>query len=480
MNDRIVVKRGVANMKDETGIIQSFETEIISILRSDLTPDNKVSLLDEYHDYELSQTLLAMDLEDRRRFFLLFKSEVLANIIAHLDPIDVIPILKEMHLSDAGKILNEMQGDDLVDILQAFDTRDERVTFLSLINIEKRNSIKTMIDYDDTVVGSIMNNNYVAIDSTVTVKFAIKELVQKAPKVEFINNIYVTDNQLLSGVLSLKEIISAGNQPDRPITEIMTVNLVSVFPTTHKEEAIQLMKDYDFYLLPVIDYERRLLGVISFDDVTEAIDTESDTDYAKLAAISDISIDDDSESIFSSVKKRFPWLVVLLIFDIATSSIVSGFESTLTALPMLALFMPLILNMAGNTGTQSLGVIIGLFAKNKLNDRKTIWLHLFKEFLVGLFNGLIIGVLLFGVVLGIKMITGSTFSTAFPFALVVGTAIAVALAVSTLSGAIIPLAVKLLKIDPAVASGPFITTIDDIIALVIYFSLAILMLGNLL
>jgi len=280
--------------------------------------------------------------------------------------------------------------------------------------------------------------------------------------------------------LSLKEIISAGNQPDRPITEIMTVNLVSVFPTTHKEEAIQLMKDYDFYLLPVIDYERRLLGVISFDDVTEAIDTESDTDYAKLAAISDISIDDDSESIFSSVKKRFPWLVVLLIFDIATSSIVSGFESTLTALPMLALFMPLILNMAGNTGTQSLGVIIGLFAKNKLNDRKTIWLHLFKEFLVGLFNGLIIGVLLFGVVLGIKMITGSTFSTAFPFALVVGTAIAVALAVSTLSGAIIPLAVKLLKIDPAVASGPFITTIDDIIALVIYFSLAILMLGNLL
>ena len=108
-------------MKNETEIIQSFETEIISILRSDLTPDNKVSLLDEYHDYELSQTLLAMDLEDRRRFFLLFKSEVLANIIAHLDPIDVIPILKEMHLSDAGKILNEMQGDDLVDILQAFD-----------------------------------------------------------------------------------------------------------------------------------------------------------------------------------------------------------------------------------------------------------------------------------------------------------------------------------------------------------------------
>ncbi|MFA7144871.1 MAG: hypothetical protein WC088_06380, partial [Candidatus Izemoplasmatales bacterium] len=131
-------------MKNETEIIQSFETEIISILRSDLTPDNKVSLLDEYHDYELSQTLLAMDLEDRRRFFLLFKSEVLANIIAHLDPIDVIPILKEMHLSDAGKILNELQGDDLVDILQAFDTRDERVTFLSLINIEKRNSIKTM------------------------------------------------------------------------------------------------------------------------------------------------------------------------------------------------------------------------------------------------------------------------------------------------------------------------------------------------
>ncbi|MDD3126728.1 MAG: magnesium transporter [Candidatus Izemoplasmatales bacterium] len=467
-------------MNEETDLTQSFEAEILSILHSDSSPENKISLLDEYHDYELSQTLLAMTHDDRHRFFLLFKPDVIANIIAQLAPHDVIPILNEMHLSDAGKILNEMQGDDLVDLLQAFASRDERVTFLSLINIEKRNSIKRMIDYDETVVGSIMNNNYVEIDSASTVKAAIKTLVQSAPKVEFVNNIYITENHLLTGVLSLKEIISAGNQPDRPIADIMTINLISVFPTTPKAEAIQLMKDYDFYLLPVIDHERMLLGVISFDDITEAIDTESDTDYAKLAAVSDITINEDAETVFTTVKKRFPWLIVLLAFDLGTSSIVAGFGATLTALPMLALFMPLILNMAGNTGTQSLGVIIGLFSRNKLNEKKTIWQHLLKEMLVGIFDGLVIGILLFAMVLGIKTVGGSTFSEAFPFALVIGTAIAVALAVSTLSGAVVPLIVKLFKIDPAVASGPFITTIDDIVALVIYFGLAILMLGNLL
>ncbi|MFA5419648.1 MAG: magnesium transporter, partial [Bacteroidales bacterium] len=213
------------------------------------------------------------------------------------------------------------------------------------------------------------------------------------------------------------------------------------------------------------------------DDITEAIDTESDTDYSQLAAVSDINIDDETENVFTTVKKRFPWLAVLLVFDLVTTSIVAGFEGVLATIPMLALFMPLILNMAGNTGTQSLGVIISLFAMNELNEKKSVLKHLARETLIGLVNGLTVGFLLFWMVIVLHLVKGSSFAEALPFATVISIAIAIALAVSTLSGAIVPLIMKLFKADPAIASGPFITTIDDILSLLVYFGLAIWMLG---
>jgi magnesium transporter len=452
--------------------MELYQKDILTILSSDLPKDDKRIQLDLFHDYELGQTLRIMTDSDRLLLYYLLPSAMIANILALVDPEEACAFVREMPNPNIAPIFAAMQTDDLADIISAFEDRDERITYLSLIEIGKRQVVKTILDYDDKVVGSIMNNNFVALDKTMTAKSAIKELVRVAPQSEFINNLYVLDNQVLIGVLSLKEVIAAGNQPDRPITALMSVNIIAVTPTTPSEEAANTMKDYDFMLLPVVDHEFKMIGVVAFDDIADVINAESDEDYSRLAGITDVNLEETGETVFTSIRKRMPWLVILLFINLITSGIVAGFEAVLALIPILALFMPLILNMAGNSGTQSLGVIIRLFATNQLEDKKAIRKHLLREALTGLFNGLIIGSALFVMVVIIRLIGGSPLRDVLPFAAVVSIAIFIALMVSTVAGALVPLLMKLIKVDPAVASGPFITTINDIIALLIYFGLA--------
>jgi len=200
----------------------------------------------------------------------------------------------------------------------------------------------------------------------------------------------------------------------------------------------------------------------------------SDVDYSRLAGLTEVDIT-ENETVFSSIKKRLPWLIILLFINLITSTIISGFEAELILLPTLAVFMPLILNMAGNSGTQSLGIIIRLFATNQLNRKKAVIKHITNEFFTGLINGLFIGVGLFIMVLIFNAVRGNDLATGLNFALVVGTSITIALIVSTLAGTLVPLFINSIKIDPAVASGPFITTINDILSLLIYFGLASLL-----
>jgi len=452
---------------------------IIDIVKRDIPIEQKRELLDEYHNFDLAESLLEMTPSQRKIFYACFTPKFLADIFEQLDPSNVVVLFRQMSLVDVGKIINFMEVDDLVDVMQEFTDRNENIKYLGLLDITKRSEIKQLIDYDDTVVGSIMNTKFVELTPDMTVKQAIKTMVKMAADIEFINVLYVVENQKLVGAISLKEIISAGNTPDKLISELMSVNLITVTPETKNEEAIFLMQNYDFLLLPVVDEEFDIIGIVSFDDMFETMNYESDMDYSRLAGVTDVTIDEDTENVVSSVKKRIPWLIILLFINLITSGIVTGYESILTAIPTLALFMPLILNMAGNTGTQSLGVIIRLFATNQLTEKKDILKHLFREFLTGVVNGLLIGILLFGLVLAIKLLDGNSLIDAVSFSKVISISIAVSLSAATLAGAGIPLIMKLIKVDPAVASGPFITTVNDIIALLIYFGLATLMLSEL-
>jgi len=372
-----------------------------------------------------------------------------------------------------------METDDLTDIIQAIDDKEDQITYLSLIDASKRVLIKSLIAFDEDLVGSIMNNDFVAISKDLTVKKAIKEVVKMAPEIEFIHNIYIIDEfKKLEGAMSLKELISAGYDQSQKIEDLMSVNLIYVTPSTPIEDAIEIMKNYNFLLLPVVDKYQKLIGIVSFDDILEALNLESDEDYSSLAGISDVQVD-ENETVFTTIKKRLPWLVILLFINLITSSIIIGFEEELKLLPTLAIFMPLILNMAGNSGTQSLGIIIRLFATNQLESKKEIFKHLLNELLTGLFNGVVIAIGLFLMVIVFNFIKGQDFRTGLSFALVVALSINIALVVATLAGAIVPLIINALKIDPAVASGPFITTINDILSLLIYFSLASILIATL-
>lgn len=467
-------------MEQINDVIKSPVQSIIDIVRQDESIEKKRLLLDEFHNFDLAESILSMTTSERKTFFLCFPWKTLADIFEQLDPDHVIEIFRQMPLMDVGKIMNLMEIDDLVDVIQAISDRNENIKYIGLLDLQRRNQIKQLIEYDDTVVGSILNTNYVEITPNMTVKQAIKTMVKLAEDIEFINVLYVVENKKLVGAVSLKEIISAGNNPDRLISDIMTVNLITVNPDTKNEEAIFLMKNYDFLLLPVVDSEFNMIGIVSFDDMFETMNYESDMDYSRLAGVTDVNIDENTENVFSSVKKRIPWLIILLFINLITSGIVTGFESVLTAIPTLALFMPLILNMAGNTGTQSLGVIIQLFAYNQLTEKKDIAKHLLREFLTGIVNGVAIGVLLFVLVVLLKIIDGVSFYDAISFAKVISISIAVSLSAATIAGAGIPLIMKIVKVDPAVASGPFITTVNDIISLMIYFGLASIMLTDLL
>ncbi len=457
----------------------SLVEEIIAILRSSKTNTEIREIIDEYHDYEIAKVIIDMNREDRNMLYQILPSKLLADVFEELTPEIAFQILEETNLSTITRIFNEMEVDDLVDIIDFVEDEEDRITYLSLIKVDKRVVVRSYLDFDDDMVGSIMNNSYIEVDKRNTVKEAIKTVVINAPECEYINNVYVSENDKLIGALSLKELISAGNNSDILVEDLMSENLLFVNPFTKSEDALVIMQNYDFQLLPVVDKYQKLIGIISFDDMIETLSHESDMDYSSLAGVSDIEID-ENETVWETIKKRMPWLIVLLFLNLFTSSIITSYQQVLILLPTLSIFMPLISNMAGNSGTQSLGIIIRLFAKNQLDDKTSIFKHILNEFLTGVVNGLIIATMMFVVVMLFNLIRGVDFAEGLKFALVIALSINVALIVSTVSGTIIPIIINLFKLDPAVASGPFITTINDILSLLIYFSLATILVNNLL
>jgi len=454
--------------------IDKYMDEIINILESEQDITKKREQIDEYHDYELAKALQVMTKNTRNVLYEVLESKALADVFEELTPEDAFLILEATSLSVITKIFKEMEVDDLVDIIDITEDEEDRITYLSLIEANKRIVVKKLIDFDDALVGSIMNNSFIEVHKTDTVKQAIKKVVEAAPNTEYINNIFVTENDKLIGALSLKELINAGNDQTKPVEDLMSENLIYVKVSSKNEDALVLMQNYGFQLLPVVDKYKKLIGIISFDDMIDTLKDESEQDYSSLAGISEVSVD-EKETVWETIKKRMPWLVVLLFISLITSSIISNYENALLILPTLSIFMPLVLNMAGNSGTQSLGIVIKLFAKNELDDKKSILKHLLNEFLTGVVNGFLIAIAVFAMVMVFNLVRGADMQEGLRFAIVIALSINIALIVSTVAGTVIPLIINIFKLDPAVASGPFITTINDILSLLIYFGLATLL-----
>ncbi|MGI6710335.1 MAG: magnesium transporter [Bacilli bacterium] len=418
----------------------------------------------------------AFEDEERLEFNQNFTPAELAKIYEHIDSKIALEYLSQMPLKVGAKILEEMDIEEAVDILQLLE-EEEVLSYVSFINKETAKEIKTLLKYDEEVAGSIMGTSYVEIPVDSLVKDAMKIMIQEAKDTSYINTLYVVNKKgVLVGALGLKQLIIA--RKEDKIIDIMTEKVISANVMSQKEDVASLMQDYDIDAIPIVDNKNNMLGIITFDDIMDVITKESEEDYAMLAGLTSGAIEATRESIFSAVKKRVPWLMILLVLNLFTSLIISGFEKTLATIGLLAMFMPLVLGMAGNTGTQSLAVTIRSLSEDALKSKKEVIKHILREALIGFFNGLVVGIMVFLMANLVVGITTNAFFTAenIKTGAVIGASIMLTLAVSTTAGALIPVVFNMIKIDPALASGPLITTINDIVALTIYFGLATILL----
>ena len=451
----------------------NYVEEIINLLTTETSDVIREKIM-EYHPYEVSEALVEMSEAERAKFFTVFQGKDISSIISYLEIDDVLDFFEEMKPRYIVNIIQELDVDDAVDIMLAL-AEEERAGYLKLMTKENREAIKSLFKYAEYSAGSIMTTEYIEIDVTDSVEQAMKKLIQQAVDAETISTLYVTDEKnKLVGTLSLREIILA--RKGQLIQDIMNSRIVSVPASMDQEDVASIFKDYDFTSLPVVDKLNRMLGIITIDDIVDVIDEEAVEDYSRLAGVSDVDIDSENETIWMSAKKRLPWLLVLSILGFATSTIIAQFEGTLSAVPTIALFMPMILGMAGNTGTQALAVTVRGLNNDQFESKTEVTRHLVRELGTGLLNGVIIGSILFLVTFGFLLLTHNP--NAIKITEAVSLAIIVSLTVATFAGAFIPIIINSFKIDPAVASGPFVTMIVDILAISVYFTLATILIIN--
>ncbi|WP_409253451.1 magnesium transporter [Bacillus sp. SCS-153A] len=420
------------------------------------------------HSYDRAKFFERIDDSLRLKMYQYLSPEEMAELFESLDKDDTEyqEILAEMNPSYAADMLSNMYADDAVDVLNELD-KDQVASYLTIMNNESAQEIKELLHYEEYTAGSIMTTEFVAISANQTVRSAMTILKNEAPNAETIYYIFVVDeNRRLAGVISLRDLIVSDD--DSMIAEVMSDRVVSVSVGEDQEAVARTMRDYDFLALPVVDFQNHLLGIITVDDIIDVIDEEASDDYSKLAGISDMDTVDRNP--FTAAKKRLPWLIALLFLGMFTASLIGRFEDTLDKVAILAVFIPLIAGMAGNTGTQALAVAVRGIATGDLEEESK-WKLVVREAGTGLITGTVCGI--------VVMITIYVWKGQLFLGFLVGISILVSLIVATLAGSLVPLLMHKLKVDPAVASGPFITTINDIISIMIYFGMATLFMNYL-
>ena len=379
--------------------------------------------------------------------------------VIELEDVEYESYLNEMDTAYGAAMLSFMYTDDAVDILNELDN-EQRENYLDMMDDETVDEINELLGYEEYTAGAIMTTEFVSVLETSTVREAMRTLRKEAPTAETIYYIFVvSETKRLTGVISLRDLIIA--EGDMLIQDVMSERVVSVKVTDDQEDVANIMKDYNFLAIPVINEERELLGIITVDDIIDVIDEEAEDDYSKLAGIADM--DDNDAGPIKSAGKRLPWLIILLFLGMLTSGLMGIFETTLDKVALLATFIPLISGTSGNSGTQALAVAIRGIATGDIGGKSKFRLVV-RELSTGLIMGLVSGAMVVGIIFFWKgtLIIG----------LLVGAAICCSIIVATLAGSFIPIIMHKLGVDPAVASGPFITTLNDVTSIVIYLGLA--------
>lgn len=416
----------------------------------------------DLHSYEQSEFYLELDEKDKERLYHMLSPEEVSDFFdtIEMDEEDYDELFDEMDARYAASMVGSMQYDNAVDILNELP-KSKVTSFLALMDKEDAKQIRGLLNYDEDTAGGIMTTEFVSVTSSMSVREAMRHLKVMAPDSETIYYVFVVDDdKRLAGIVSLRELIIADD--DEYIGDIMNERVVSVLVSDDQEEVAQIMKDYDFLALPVLDYQDHLVGIVTADDIMDVMDEEASEDYSRLAGMSESERPTDSS--FETAKKRLPWLLGLTFMGMITVMMLTTFEETLEQVAILGAFIPIIGGMAGNTGTQSLAVAVRGISTGEIKDESKFKLAL-REMGSGVMTGFVCGTTLL-------LIITLLFQESILLGLIISVSLMIAMTIATLTGTLVPLIMDRFGIDPAIASGPFITTGNDVISLLIYFSLA--------
>ncbi|MCW3491247.1 magnesium transporter [Dethiobacter alkaliphilus] len=446
--------------------IQKSLQKIIKMIKERDT--NLEEFFQNLHPSDFAEIVDDLTDEQKAELFDLLSDEEAAMVIQEMEELDQVVLFQLLTKKRASAILKEMASDDAADLLSELPENEAR-ELLTLID-EDAEELRGLMKYPEDTAGGIMTTEYIAFPENMTVEEAIRRLREIAPEAETVYYVYVvTEEMQVSGVLSLRELIASAD--GTKLAEIMRKSLISVPVDMDQEEVARLVSKYDLLAVPVVDERQRLLGIVTVDDILDVLEEEATEDmYRRVGAAELESVDLVSASVPSILGRRLPWLIITLIGGLFVGSVIAVFEEALEAVAALVFFIPVIMDMGGNVATQSSTVFVRGVATGEISVEER-WGYFLREIRIGV---------LMGVICGSTVAVAASLWQAEPMlGLVVGIAMSATVTVAAIIGTLIPLVFSQLGIDPAYASGPLVTTIKDASGLLIYFSIAVRLLPEL-
>lgn len=434
---------------------------------------NLINIIDKTHPADLALLFRSFTHHERLYFFSLIKTDIhKAEVLIELDDKFITELLSSMTRPNIIQIFKEMDYDDESAILRILP-EEEQQELLKLMKEEHSRELEALMGYDEETAGAIMNPEVFDLNENITVSEAT-DAIRNSADTEMVFYIYVTDDRKhLVGVVSLRQLILT--PPQSTLRDIMVEDIISIPPETDQEEVARLASRYNFVAIPVVDDENKLIGVVTVDDIIDVLREEATEDLLQMAGLgrdTDIIL----KSTWETTKKRFPWLLATYVGGLIAAMVIGAFHNTLSQFLILTAFIPIIAGMGGNIGTQSSTIITRGLLTGRVNPNTTKKI-IFKELRVGISLGIV-----YGIVLGIVAFVMSYLiqSNAYDYSLVKSIELSVAIAfgiliamiLATFTGTIAPIILDKMKIDPAIATGPFVTTTIDILGIMIYLLIA--------
>ncbi|WP_186754668.1 magnesium transporter [Echinicola salinicaeni] len=451
--------------------IKEFELskEYLESLKESIEAGNAVSIRESIHganEADVASLLDELDMEEALYVLRTLDKEFSADVLIELDEEPQFKVVQEMDPVELAALLDNMESDDAVDILNQLVVKDREEVISNIQEKEKSGYIQELLRYEEGSAGALMAKEFIKANLNWTVVQTIEEIRRQAENVEKIYSIYVVDNkESLIGRVALKKIILSSS--DTKIKDIYEEDIVSVPTYMEEEEIAEIMRRYDLEALPVVNAKNKLVGRITVDDVLDVIRDQAEEDMQAMTGISDDV--EESDSVFRLSKARLPWLMIGIIGGLMGARIIGIFDEGLSKYIELASFIPLITATGGNVGIQSSSLVVqSLAAKSVFAE--SLGKRFAKVLLVAVLNGIVLGLIVFGTVVWV-------YGREVKFGIVVGLALFSVVLLASFMGTVTPIVLDKFGINPAMASGPFITTANDLLGLAVYFLVAMMLLN---